>query len=160
MTIFDDPITLESLAERVAALEAQLRDKPVRQSTEVPPELRQAWSLWTLHKSGSKGWTAVAKTRQIAKLFELAGFNGDVAMKIVEQSIERGWTTFFEVKEAPKLSLVPSAGKTVKQAMAPSETPLERDLARARQDCHFGIIDTAERDRRIAEATQRHREAR
>lgn len=47
--------------------------------------------------------------------------------------------------------------KTVKEAMKPSETPLERDIARARHDCHLGIIDTAERDRRIVEATQRYR---
>lgn len=39
----------------------------------------------------------------------------------------------------------------------PSETPLERDVAWARQQHHCGAIDEAERDRLIAEATQKHR---
>jgi hypothetical protein len=47
--------------------------------------------------------------------------------------------------------------KSPKEAMKPSETPLERDIARAKQDCHFGIIDAAERDRRILAATNKHR---
>src|SRR5690606_36000730 len=46
--------------------------------------------------------------------------------------------------------------KTAKETMKPSATPLERDIGRARHDCHLGLIDTAERDRRIVEATQRH----
>lgn len=56
-------------------------------------------------------------------------------------------------------SIAPSViqAKTVKEAMKPSETPLERDLNLIRHDHHFGHIDTAERDRRIAEATQKHR---
>lgn len=155
MNLFDDPITLESLLARIEALEAKLMDKPVRQCTEVPDELKPAWSLWYLHKAGSKGWTAVAKQRQVAKLSELAGSDGAMALKIVEQSIERGWTTFFAVKDdPPKLAIVQTGAKA---AFKPSETPLERDIARIRQDFHFGAIDVDERDRRIADATDRHR---
>lgn len=154
--LFDSPPTLESLLARIEALEAKVMEKPVRQSTEVPDELRQAWSLWTLHKSGSKGWTAIAKQRQIAKLAELAGRDGALAMRIVETSIERGWTTFYLPKDDPKPKVVPTQ-RTVKQAMQPTETPLERDIARARHDYHYGVIDEAERDRRIQEATHRHR---
>src|SRR5690606_6129748 len=39
----------------------------------------------------------------------------------------------------------------------PSETPLERAVAYARQQHHFGAIDETERDRLIAEATTKHR---
>ena len=39
----------------------------------------------------------------------------------------------------------------------PSETPLEREIAYARQQFHFGAIDEAERDRLIAAATAKHR---
>ena len=71
------------------------------------------------------------------------------------------WTD--EPQAAPRLNGNVAAAtsavqtKTVKEAMKPSETPLERDIGRARHDCHLGLIDTAERDRRIVEATQRHR---
>lgn len=152
MTLFDQPPTLESLLARIEALEAKLLDKPVRQCTDCPPEIRQAWSLWCLHKAG-KGWTAQARKLCLARLVELSGLNGDLAERIVNRSIERGWTGLFAIKDEPKLSMV----KPVKEAMKPSETPLERDLGRIRHDHHFGRIDTAERDKRIAEATQRHR---
>lgn len=151
-TLFDQPITLESLLARIEALEAQVMSKPVRQQTDCPPEIRQAWGIWCLHKAG-KGWTAHARKLNLKTLVDLSGLNGDLAERIVNQSIERGWTGLFAVKEAPKLVSV----KTVKEAMKPSETPLERDIARARHDCHLGLIDTAERDRRIVEATQRYR---
>lgn len=39
----------------------------------------------------------------------------------------------------------------------PSETPFERAVNRARHDHHLGLIDAAERDKRIAEATSKHR---
>jgi hypothetical protein len=151
-TLFDEPITLQSLLSRIEALEAKLMDKPVANRTECPPEIRHAWGLWSLHRAG-KGWTAQARKLCLAKLVELSGLNGELAERIVNQSIERGWTGLFAVKDTPKLVSV----KSVAQAMKPSETPLERDIARARHDCHIGMIDTAERDRRIAEATNRHR---
>ncbi len=52
----------------------------------------------------------------------------------------------------------PSAVPRGKPA-GPSETPLERAVAYARQQFHFGAIDETERDRLIAEATAKHREA-
>lgn len=154
MTLFDSPPTLESLLARIEALEAKVMDKPVRQSTEVPPELRDAWSLWTLHKSGSKGWTAIAKQRQIAKLHEICGLDGDMATRVVEQSIERGWTAFYPPKDAPVPATKP---KTVRQAMQGTESPLEAQLGWIRQQQHFGVIDQAEADRMRAEATQKYR---
>lgn len=152
VTLFDEPITLESLLARVEALEAKLMDKPVREQTDCPPEIRHAWGIWCLHRAG-KGWTAQARKLCLAKLVELSGLNGDLAERIVNQSIERGWTGLFAVKETTKLTMV----KPVKEALKSTETALEREIALARHSHHFGQIDTAERDRRIAEATNRHR---
>lgn len=52
----------------------------------------------------------------------------------------------------------PSAVPRGKPA-GPSETPLERAIAWARQQHSFGAIDQPERDRLIAEATEKHRSA-
>ena len=153
MSLFDQPPTLESLLARIEALEAKVMEKPARQRSEVPDELRQAWSLWYLHKASDKRWSAVAKKQQMAKLAEFSNLNPALAMQIVEEAIEKGWATFYPPKNVPKLAAV----KTVKEAMKPSETPLERDIGRARHDCHLGLIDTAERDRRISAATQKYR---
>lgn len=156
MTLFDEPITMESLLERIEALEAALEVKGARKRTDCPPEIAQAWGEWNLHRAG-KGWTAQARKLSLTKLVELSGLNGEVALKIVRQSIERSYTGLFPVKEEPKLTLVPQAMKGVKEAFKPSETPLERDVAYARQLCSMGQIDVSERDRRIAEATAKHR---
>lgn len=155
--LFDSPPTLESLLARIEALEAKVMDKPVRQCTEVPPELREAWGMWCLHKASDKRWTAIAKQRQIAKLAEVSGLNSALAVRIVGEAIERGWTTFYAPKE-PVKGAAPQA-RGVKEAFTPSETPLEKAISRARQDHHYGVIDAAERDRRIVEATQRYRGA-
>lgn len=152
--LFDEPLTLQSLLSRIEALEARVMERAPRQRSEVPDELRQAWSLWYLHKAGDKRWSAVAKKQQLAKLAEFSGFNPALAMQIVEESIEKGWATFYAPKSVPRLTSV----KTVKQAMKPSETPLERDISRAKHDCHLGIIDATERDKRIAAATSKHSE--
>lgn len=52
----------------------------------------------------------------------------------------------------------PSAVPRGKPA-GPSESPLERAVAWARQQHSYGAIDAAERDRLIGEATAKHREA-
>lgn len=156
MNLFDEPPTLESLLTRIEALEAKVMDKPVRQSTEVPPELREAWSLWYLHKAGCKDWSAAAKRQQVKRLAEVSGLNPERALRIVEVAIEKGWRTFYELKDEPKLSLVPKAAGA-KAAFTPSETPLERQRAWARQQLQLGAIDQSEHDRIVAEATQKHR---
>ena len=137
MTLFDTPLTLESLLARIEALEAKLMDKPARQCADVPPELRQAWGMWRLHKASDKRWTAIAKQRQIAKLAEVSGLDSDLAVRIVGEAIERGWTTFYAPKETPAL---PAAPKVIgaKAAFKPSETPLERDMAWLRQRFNRG----------------------
>lgn len=58
-----------------------------------------------------------------------------------------------------KLPAAAPSGVPRGKPAGPSETPLEAALSRIRQDFHFGQIDEAERDRRIAEATDKHRRA-
>lgn len=135
MTLFDEPLTLEHLLDRIEALEARLDEKqPRAPRTDCPPEVAQAWALWYAYKAGRKGWNATAKKINLKKLCDLSALNSQLAMQIVEASIENGWAGLF----APKVEMgkvVPSAvqTKTVKQAMAPSESKLDRDLAYARQ---------------------------
>lgn len=135
MTLFDQPLTLESLAARLEALEALVQDKNPRAArTDCPPEIAHAWALWYAYKAGRKGWSAEAKRINLKKLCDLSCLNSQFAMQIVETSIENGWAGLF----APKVEVgkaAPSAvqTKTVKQAMAPSESKLDRDLAYARQ---------------------------
>lgn len=53
----------------------------------------------------------------------------------------------------------PSARRPTPSPAGPSETPLEKAVNWARQQCRMGVIDAAERDRQIAEATNRYRGA-
>lgn len=52
-----------------------------------------------------------------------------------------------------------SARPVTPSPAGPSETPLEKAVNWARQQHHMGVIDQAERDRLIAEATAKHRSA-
>lgn len=67
-------------------------------------------------------------------------------------------------EDVPKLATEPIAAKQSAPSAVqsgkpkgPSESPLERDVAYARQQCTYGVIDAAERDRLIAAATEKHR---
>ena len=154
MTLFDEPLTLESLLRRVEALEAALHDRPVRQCTEVPDELREAWALWKLHKSGSKGWTAIAKQKQMAKLRELSGLDSAKALAIVEQAVERGWTTFYPLKEDPKPAVNPAVprGKPTNG----SESKLESHMGWLRQQLNLGCITQEDYTRQAIQARERY----
>ena len=61
------------------------------------------------------------------------------------------WKTW--ARRAPKAKAASSAPqtKTVKQALAPSETPEEKRRAWVVQQFHYGQIDASERDRQLAE---------
>jgi hypothetical protein len=158
-SLFDEPVTLESLLARVEALEARVMEKPVRERVECPPEIRHAWGIWNLHRAGGKGWTAQSRKLNLKTLAELSGLNGDLAERIVNQSIERGWTGLFAIKDDPRPRVtVTPIRNTVKQALAPTESPLDRAIAHARQLHHLGAIDAAERDRRIQDAKSKHGE--
>ena len=152
--LFDSPPTLESLLARIEALEAKVMDKPVRQCTEVPPELREAWGMWCLHKASDKRWTAIAKQRQIAKLAEVSGLNSALAVRIVGEAIERGWTTFYPLKQEPKPALNPAVprGKPTNG----SESKLESHMGWLRQQLNLGCITQEDYTRQAIQARERY----
>lgn len=128
------------LLARLEALEAVVYQTQKAERSKVDEPLNEAWQLWNRHRNG-KGWTALAKKLSMNKLRELAGTDGALAVKIVEQSIEKGYTSLYPVKPpstdtrssgyAGMASQAPSAvqTKTVAQALAPSETKEERERA-------------------------------
>jgi hypothetical protein len=122
-----DPLYI-ALMERVEALEAIVYASQKVERVKADEPLNEAWQIWNRHRSG-KGWTAKARELSMRKLRELAGADGSLALKIVEQSVERGWTGLFPLKEsqAPThfTNLAPSLvqSKTVKEALTPTETP-------------------------------------
>jgi uncharacterized protein YdaU (DUF1376 family) len=65
------------------------------------------------------------------------------------------WKTWIRRCPATTSSVVPI--KSAKQALAPSETKLERDIAWVRRQYELGQIDMAERDDKIQAATDKHR---
>lgn len=79
-------------------------------------------------------------------LRDLAKEDGQVAMQIVCQSIERGWTGLFPVKicgQDGRASIgatnTVSSYKTPEQALAPTETKEERDAAHKAHLRRLGI---------------------
>jgi hypothetical protein len=125
-----DPLYI-ALMERVEALEAIVYASQKVERTKADEPLNEAWQIWNRHRSG-KGWTAKARELSMRKLRELAGADGALALKIVEQAVERGWTALYPIKSsgdswqgAGKSTVAPSAvqSKTVKEALTPTETP-------------------------------------
>jgi len=124
------------LLARLEALESIVYQTQKAERAKVDEPLNEAWQLWNRHRNG-KGWTAEAKKRNMAKLKELAGTDGELALKIVGQSIEFGYQGLFPLKTSkPSSERFSNAGgpsavqtKTVAQALAPSETKEERDRA-------------------------------
>lgn len=66
------------------------------------------------------------------------------------------WRTW--VRRAPKAA-APLTPAVPRKPAGPSETPLEKAISYARQQHGYGAIDVVERDRLIAVATEKHREA-
>jgi hypothetical protein len=142
--LFSGDSLVAELLERIEALEAVVyaSQRQVRVKAEEP--LNEAWQLWNRHRSG-KGWTAKARELSMKKLRELAGTDGAMAMRIVEQSIERGWTGLFAIKEdkpngtggwtkpEPK-----QIHKTVQEAFTPSESRDENHRAWLAQQAMYG----------------------
>lgn len=126
------------LLARLEALESIVYQAPKAERSKVDEPLNEAWQLWNRHRNG-KGWTAKARELSMKKLRDLAGSDGALALRIVEQSIEHSWTALYPLKESnssagrftPFANQPPSAvqTKTVAQALAPSETKEERDRA-------------------------------
>lgn len=119
----------------------------------VPEELKLAWAVWNRHRGASKGWTALAKERNLAKLVALAGDNPALAMDIVDQSIERTWTGLFPIKDDGRPAPTPQpTAKTAKQAMAPSESKLANKLGYAKQQYDRGEFGTGMAGKQAYEA--------
>lgn len=128
------------LLARLEALESIVYQTQKAERSKVDEPLNEAWQLWNRHRNG-KGWTAEAKKLNMRKLRELAGTDGELAVKIVRQAIELGYTGLWPLKpQTGKITSgrlgqsgggAPSAvqTKTVAQALAPSETKEERDRA-------------------------------
>lgn len=122
---------IAELLERIEALEAVVYQQQRTERVKAEEPLNEAWQLWNRHRSG-KGWTAKARELSMKKLRELAGTDGQLAMQIVCQSIERGWSGLFPLKDSQAAGTgnqpnVSPAGrhKTVKEALAPTETKEE-----------------------------------
>ncbi|XYI31481.1 helix-turn-helix domain-containing protein [Cupriavidus oxalaticus] len=62
-----------------------------------------AWEMWDdfRKRKGGKGWTDAGKKLSLRTLTKLRG-EGHDPVALIEQSIERGWTTFYPLKDQPK----------------------------------------------------------
>lgn len=129
--LFEGDQRIAELMERIEALEAIVYASQKVERTKADEPLNEAWQIWNRHRSG-KGWTAKARELSMRKLRELAGTDGALALKIVEQSVEFGYQGLFPLKTSKpsserfsNASVAPSAvqSKTVKEALTPTETP-------------------------------------
>ncbi len=138
----------QSLLERVAALEALVYQQAKQERFKAEEPLNEAWQVWNRHRNG-KGWTAKARELSMKKLRELAGTDGQLAMQIVCQSIERGWTGLFPLKELNSFTQISGAHgsaptvkhKTVAEAFTPSESRDANHAAWLAQQRQYGFID-------------------
>lgn len=69
----------------------------------------EAWNDWHEHRSAGKGWTPKARELSLRTLAELREAGND-PRRVIEQSIERGWTGLFPVKGKPLQADNPFAG--------------------------------------------------
>ncbi len=153
MDMFTDPLA-EVLA-RLAALEAAVFAKAPKPAKETVGEtLNAAWQRWEAHRRGTKGWTLTARSLNMMKLRELSGVDGELAMKIVNQSIERGWTGLFPLK-VDERAPAPVQHKTVKQALAPTEDKLTAHVNWLKQSAPLRGVTQEQLAAEIEEATRR-----
>lgn len=143
--------TIPELLRRIEALEAivfkNAPPEPVKR-LQVPTELKLAWARWDAYRKPQKGWNEDAKRVNLAKLISLAGADDLLAQLIVGQSIEFGYRGLFPLK-GEKATSVP-ATQTPRQALAPSESKLDRDRAYILRLHELDQITAAERDERLS----------
>lgn len=85
--------------------------KGVAPKLALPPWLEpDAWQAWHAFRNSRKGWTAHARTLSLRKLTELHT-QGHDPRAVIEQSIERGWTGLFPLRE-DSTHAAPHAGQT------------------------------------------------
>lgn len=156
MDMFADPMA--ELLARIEALEAAVFAKAPKPAKEaVEPLLGIAWAKWDRHRSGKRGWTADARTLSMRTLRKLAGTDGTLALAIVDQSIERGWTGLFPLKaqDGPQASQNPVQHKTVKQALTPTEDKLTAQVNWLKQSAPLRGVTQEQLAAEIEEATRR-----
>lgn len=154
MDMFADHSVIPALLARIEALEAAVFAKSAKPTKEAKPEpLMAAWSQWEAYRHG-KGWTANARALNMRKLRELAGEDGELALQIVQQSIEFGWKGLFPLKQQATTP-APVKHKTVAEAMTPTESKLQRHLGWLRQQVQLGQITQDEYTQQAAEARER-----
>lgn len=74
-------------------------DAPVNFGIDLPLGIdEEAWADWHRYRSVKAGWTSHAKTLSANKLLALAA-DGYSQRALVDQSIERGWTSFFPIAQ-------------------------------------------------------------
>ena len=155
MDLFATQPDYAALLARIEALEAAVFAKAGKPQREKPDDpMMAAVAEWDAYRKG-KGWTAHARTLNHKRLRELAGEDGELALKIVRRSIERGWRGLFAMEADPK-ALPPAPHKTVAEAMTPCETPLERHMGWLRQQRHIGAIDDDEFREQAIEARRKY----
>lgn len=154
MDLFSDD-RYTALLARLEALEAAVFAKAPKPAKVTPEEaLSEAWTKWDRHRSGKKGWTADARTLSMRTLRKLAGTDGALALAIVDQSIERGWTGLFPLK-VDERAPVPVQHKTVKQALAPTEDRLTAHLTWLERQRDLGQISPDEFNAEAEKARER-----
>lgn len=95
-----------------------------------------AWAMWERFRiaKGAKGWTDDAKALSIRELKKLHAAGND-AQAVIEQSIQRGWTGLFGVKQSNAAPANQSAsqrrsdwGQRLNQSLARNINPDPTDL--------------------------------
>lgn len=70
------------------------RAAPIALPSTIPAD---TWEMWDRYRNSKKGWTADAKALSLRTLSDLVA-KGQNPRKVVEQSVERGWTGLFPLK--------------------------------------------------------------
>jgi len=118
------------------------RAAPLVVPDSIPAE---AWKDWHDYRNASKGWTTKARALSLKTLLTLQG-QGHDPRKVIDQSIERGWTGLFPLKDGTK------AAPQQQPSKRPEETPLERKLAWLRHQQHVGAITQDDYEQQAREA--------
>lgn len=146
-SLFDEQeVTVGELLRRVEALEAIVmkNEQPGRTAPPlwVPEPLRPAWARWDAFRKVRKGWTADAKRVNLAKLVDLTPpSDPSMADKIVQQSIERGWTGLFPLKEDERQQAAPKPKyQTAAEALSAGEDKVSAKLGWLRQQHELGAL--------------------
>jgi hypothetical protein len=142
--LFSDDDRYTALLARLEALEAAVFPKTARPAKEkAEEELSFAWGKWDRHRHG-KGWTADARTLSMRTLRKLAGTDGALALAIVDQSIERGWSGLFPLKADDRQQAPAPKHKSKQEALAPTEDKRTAHLAWCRNQVERGMMTEAE----------------